>query len=145
MKSTYQILLLVFIGCLISCGSARLTEDNIPNSEVDLNTTGLANNLGDLLRKQPGVRVTGSGANLDVLIRGGANSITLNTKPLYVINGVQMGHEYRVANQALDINSVERIEIKKGTSQTNIYGGAGVNGVIEIYTKSYSQGKRKRS
>lgn len=125
------------IFCLLSCGSARLNENNVPGGEPEINTTGMYDSLADHLRKYPGVEVREFGGNDgEVVIRGGNNSIELDKRPLFVINGSVMGRSYKSANSSVNANEITRIVIKKSLSEINSYGASGRNGVIEITTKS---------
>ncbi|MGX5688535.1 SusC/RagA family TonB-linked outer membrane protein [Arcticibacter tournemirensis] len=72
------------------------------------------------------------GAEADIVIRG-ANSLTQNNNPLYVIDGFPL--ETSMSN-AIDPKDIESIEILKDASATAIYGARGANGVIMITTKA---------
>lgn len=69
-------------------------------------------------------------ANSSIRIRGVA-TINGSAKPLYVIDGVQVGNDANFLNPS----DVESIEVLKDASATAIYGAAGANGVIMITTK----------
>ena len=90
--------------------------------------------LADVLRAEPGLQVLGTGDNVKILIRG-ISTIKLDTQPLYVINGMPIGTNYVMANNAINVREIISIRVLRGASQTTLYGGAGVNGVIEIKTK----------
>lgn len=82
-----------------------------------------------------GVQVTSEsgqpGSNLNIVIRG-ANSLTQDNSPLYVIDGFPTED----ANAAtLNPAEIESIEVLKDASATAIYGARGANGVILITTK----------
>lgn len=82
-----------------------------------------------------GVQVTSEsgqpGSNLNIVIRG-ANSLTQDNSPLYVIDGFPTED----ANAAtLNPSEIESIEVLKDASATAIYGARGANGVILITTK----------
>ena len=78
------------------------------------------------------------GADLTVFVRGVA-SLSGNTQPLYVIDGV-VSYDTR----SLDPNSIESISILKDAAAAGIYGAAGsTNGVVLITTKKGSKGKTK--
>src|SRR5210317_2045303 len=51
------------------------------------------NSLADILRQQPGVIVMGAGQNVRIEIRG-QNSMNVDTRPLFVYDGVRMGRDY---------------------------------------------------
>ena len=82
-------------------------------------------NIFEMIKGEvPGVIVSGS----SIKIRGGS-SLTQNTEPLYVVNGVMV-------SQIGDIlpDAVKSIEVLKGTAAA-IYGSRAANGVILIKTK----------
>lgn len=88
-----------------------------------------------------GVRVVSSdgqpGAAVNIIIRG-TGSLTQNTQPLYVIDGVAIeGFDPLTLNQ----EEIETMSILKDASSTAIYGARGANGVILIQTKRGSVGK----
>jgi len=99
--------------------------------------------VGQLLQaRSAGVRVvqnTGKpGASPQIFIRG-ISSLSGNTKPLYVIDGVV---SYSTA--AIDPNNIEDITVLKDASAAGIYGAAGAsNGVVLITTKKGKAGKFK--
>jgi TonB-dependent starch-binding outer membrane protein SusC len=93
--------------------------------------------------KAPGVQVVTNsgipGAGASVRIRG-SNSITANSEPLYVIDGIPAaqgtGSQDPTFNplNSIDPNSIESIQILKDASATAIYGARGANGVVLITT-----------
>ncbi len=112
--------------------------------------------------RAPGVVVSANGfepgAPSSIRIRG-LNSLTSNTEPLYVIDGVIVDSATEDTNDPLSggnsylapqggisgINprDIESIEILKDASATAIYGSRGANGVIIITTKSGKKGATK--
>ncbi len=96
-----------------------------------------------------GVQVTSSsgvpGAPVEVKVRG-INSISIDTDPLWVIDGMPIysgkGFEFSQGttgqNPLSMINSkdIETIEVLKGAAATAIYGSRGANGVILVTTKA---------
>ena len=87
-----------------------------------------------------GVMVTNQdgapGTKSAVRIRG-IGTINDDAQPLYVVDGVQVGHDADFVNPA----DIESIEILKDASASAIYGSAGANGVIMITTKHGQKGK----
>ena len=75
------------------------------------------------------------GSDMKIRIRG-ANSISGNNNPLYVIDGM-------VASDigSLNVDDIQSMEILKDASATAIYGSRGANGVILITTKKGVKGK----
>ncbi len=76
------------------------------------------------------------GSGLNIVIRG-ANSLTQDNSPLYVIDGFPMEDSN---NSILNPSEVESMEILKDASATAIYGARGANGVILITTKRGKEG-----
>lgn len=79
------------------------------------------------------------GGATTIRIRG-ANSITGNNDPLYVIDGF-VGAAFENVNPT----DIETIQVLKDASSTAIYGSRGANGVVLITTKSGASGKPKLS
>ena len=89
--------------------------------------------LADMLRRLPGVNVTGNGFNASVTIRG-ISSINLTNEPLYVIDGVPVGHNFSSVASTINPQEIKYIRVLKGGDAT-IYGVRGSNGVIVITRK----------
>ncbi|RZK41038.1 MAG: TonB-dependent receptor [Pedobacter sp.] len=70
------------------------------------------------------------GSMMNIVIRG-ANSLTQDNSPLYVIDGFPTEAEDAILNP----DDIETISILKDASSTAIYGARGANGVIVIETK----------
>ena len=77
------------------------------------------------------------GAGFKIRIRG-ANSISGNNAPLYVVDGLVVGDI-----NSININDVQSMEVLKDASATAIYGSRGANGVVLITTKSGKKGPAK--
>jgi TonB-dependent SusC/RagA subfamily outer membrane receptor len=112
----------------------RLAKDaNQSNVMVKPNEDRKSNiSLDDMIRRLPGVQVSGSGRNARIKISG-AESFMSGTDPLFVLNGNPMpnfAQLYSVVNP----NDVASVTVLKGSDAT-IYGSRGANGVIVIRTK----------
>ncbi|HEY9048161.1 MAG TPA: TonB-dependent receptor [Ohtaekwangia sp.] len=79
------------------------------------------------------------GSSASVLVRG-VNSITANTSPLIVVDGVPFSNMGGTTND-INPNDIESIEILKDASAVAIYGTRGSSGVILITTKRGKSGK----
>lgn len=66
-----------------------------------------------------------------ILIRG-SNTVTQESSPLYVIDGFPLES---FANNTINPQDIESIEVLKDASATAIYGARGANGVILVTTK----------
>lgn len=70
-----------------------------------------------------------------IVLRGGANG---QAKPLYVIDDAVIGTN--LPEGMINPEDISAINVLKGESATTIYGDAGKNGVVKIYTKGYNDG-----
>lgn len=88
------------------------------------------------------------GGGISVAIRG-VSSLTGNTEPLYVIDGVQLqgGGTTNSSNPLASLNpsDIEDIQILQGPSATAIYGSRATNGVLLITTKRGKSGEARLS
>jgi TonB-dependent starch-binding outer membrane protein SusC len=77
------------------------------------------------------------GSPVSILLRG-INSINTGTTPMILIDGVQMGSTNL---NAVDLNSIERVEVVQGAAAASIYGAQGANGVIQLFSKKGKSGQ----
>lgn len=110
------------------------------------------NVVNSLKGRVAGVQISSSsnlGGSSRIVIRG-ANSITGNNQPLFVVDGVPMnnsnftdanqnrgagGYDYGNAIQDLNPDDIETINVLKGPTAAALYGDRAANGVIIITTK----------
>jgi TonB-linked SusC/RagA family outer membrane protein len=94
-----------------------------------------------LIGKIAGAQISSVSGNpgdpVNILLRG-INTIQGGTKPLIMVDGVQIG---ATDINSLDLTNVERIEVVQGAASASIYGAQGANGVIQIFTKKGQKGK----
>ncbi len=114
-----------------------------------------------LIGRSPGVNITNSsglaGSGTKINIRG-TSTITGNSQPLWVVDGVPIntnanesrdpnsfndGNITPTRNLDIDPNNIQSISILRGLSATTLYGSQGRNGVILVTTKT-GAGARKR-
>ncbi|MFN9777121.1 MAG: SusC/RagA family TonB-linked outer membrane protein [Candidatus Kapaibacterium sp.] len=121
---------------------------NTPNPTMEASLQG----------RVSGVQITQAngmaGTAASVRVRG-VGSITANTEPLYVIDGVPMTTGDFSARDAvasntnalsfLNPNDIESIDILKDAAATAIYGSRGANGVVLITTKRGKDGSMQVS
>lgn len=119
------------------------------------------NDIGRILMgKIPGVTINPTGGSVgtgsQINIRG-YSTITGNTQPLWVVDGVPFsgatndasgfttGGTATATSRFLDLdpNSIESVNVLKGLAATVLYGDQGRNGVIVVTTKAGSKKKRK--
>ncbi|UII25424.1 TonB-dependent receptor plug domain-containing protein [Fulvivirga maritima] len=131
----------------------------------DITSAGNMNVGTGMIGKMPGVRVNasngGAASAVNIQVRG-TSSISGNTQPLYVVDGVPMRRDALINMQAagsnddfwseqrvrenglIDINpeDIASISVLKGASATALYGSDGTNGVVVITTKKGTSRKK---
>ncbi|SFW51490.1 SusC/RagA family TonB-linked outer membrane protein [Chitinophaga sancti] len=125
----------------------------------DLTQSGSPSFSSALYGKAAGVKVVaapgGASSGVAIQVRG-VSSVSLNTQPLYVVDGVPIRNfadptkssfnttNNRIdGNGALDINpeDIETLTVLKGASASALYGSEATNGVIVITTKKGIKGR----
>ncbi|WP_282124708.1 SusC/RagA family TonB-linked outer membrane protein [Algibacter mikhailovii] len=134
---------------VIGYGTAKKTDltgsvASISSDDFAQGNMGTVQNL--IAGKAPGVRIYSSagaepGAESSIQIRG-ANSISGNNNPLYVIDGFPAPDSFSMGTD-INPNDVETIDVLKDASATAIYGSRAANGVIMITTKRAKSEKSK--
>lgn len=98
-----------------------------------------------LIGKVSGVNIQATnaeaGAAPTITIRG-VGSITADSGPAVVVDGIIMSSDF-LGN--MNMNDIESFEVLKDAASAAIYGSEGANGVILITTKSGKEGKTKFS
>ena len=98
--------------------------------------------------KVSGVQITGSGTqggSTNITIRG-ANSITGNNQPLFIVDGIPVsnankggniidGYDFGNAISDLNPDDIESVSVLKGPNAAAIYGSRAANGAVVITTK----------
>jgi len=151
-SSNFSVMLIPNIAGLdeiVLTGYGSQNKRDITSSISVLDLEGVAEkantDVGQLLQsRSAGVRVVQNngepGGSPQIFIRG-ISSLSGNTQPLYVIDGV-----VSYSTDALDPNNIEDITVLKDASAAGIYGAAGAsNGVILITTKKGRSGEFKAS
>lgn len=141
MKPILQIVLrtmcfVTVLTLLSHCSSTQITKSGPPaNTDVVTNDQDKETNitLENMLRKVPGVMVSGDGAGAAVNIRG-LISINTPSTPLFVIDGDPIGNDFAAIHASIDPVMVKGIRVLKG-SEATLYGSRAAAGVIEISLK----------
>lgn len=121
-------------------------QQQLTSSEI--NQTKAMNVVEQLEGKVSGVTITGSstqGGSSNIVIRG-ANSITGNNQPVFVVDGVPISNAdrggdsnagYDLGSAISDINpsDIATMSVLKGPNAAALYGSRAANGVIIITTK----------
>ncbi|MBS1505334.1 MAG: SusC/RagA family TonB-linked outer membrane protein [Bacteroidetes bacterium] len=94
-----------------------------------------------LIGKIAGAQISSISGNpgdpVNILLRG-INTVQGGTKPLIMVDGVQVA---ATDINSLDLTNVDRVEVVQGAASASIYGAQGANGVIQIFTKRGKKGK----
>ncbi len=117
-------------------------------STTELNETKTMNVVNSIQGKVSGVTITGSGTqggSNRILLRG-ANSISGNNSPLFIIDGVAVsnasrgsgpggGFDFGSAISDINPEDIATMSVLKGPNAAAIYGSRAANGVIIMTTK----------
>lgn len=112
---------------LRSLRRSRSVSSTIVVTGEELVATGESNLFNALAGKVPGFTVIiKDNGDISAQLRG-STSISLDTSPLYLLDGTQVE---RLDN--VNINDIKKVEISK---DSNMYGAKGANGVIAVTLK----------
>jgi outer membrane receptor protein involved in Fe transport len=139
MKIAYLFCILIFSACASSNKSSTDYSKSDAPKERPSKDYSKYSTLADALRSD-GVPVRGVGAAVTIDFRG-INSITQDTRPLFVVDRIIMGRDYPSVNSAINTANINSIKILKGLSSSAKYGEDGNSGVIEIVTKTAAKDK----
>jgi TonB-dependent starch-binding outer membrane protein SusC len=126
-----------------ACSNATLRNDDDQSSEKRNTNTATADewkgqtpgSTEELFAGRfPGVQVMRVPNGISVRIRG-ATTMTGDTEPLYVIDGMTIEAGPGGALMGINPQDIEKIEVLKDIGSTSFYGVRGANGVIVIKTK----------
>lgn len=144
-------------GVVITAGSVAREKSQLGTAQQqisteDLNTTKTMNLVEQVQGKVSGVTITGGGTpggSTNFIIRG-ANTLTSNNQPLFIVDGIPVSNfnrggglvgrandAYDFGNAISDINpeDIESMTILKGPNAAAIYGSRAQNGAVIITTK----------
>ncbi|GAB2779110.1 TonB-dependent receptor [Rhabdobacter roseus] len=129
---------------VVGYGSVRKTDltGSVGQVRVDELVKAPVTSFSDALAgRVAGVQVSANdgqpGSAPNIIIRG-ANSLTQNNSPLYVIDGFPVENPNAAA---INPEEIESMNILKDASATAIYGSRAANGVIVIETKRGKSGR----
>jgi TonB-linked SusC/RagA family outer membrane protein len=140
---------------VVVVGYGRARKANLTTSQVSVGTKEIEKTVNTTIEqaiqgRAASVYVTQNsgqpGGGISVAVRG-ISTISGNTEPLYVIDGVQLqgGGTTNSSNPLSSLNpsDIEDIQILQGPSATAIYGSRGTNGVLLITTKRGKSGEAR--
>ncbi|HWB24081.1 MAG TPA: SusC/RagA family TonB-linked outer membrane protein [Chitinophagaceae bacterium] len=94
-----------------------------------------------LIGKIPGAQISSISGNpgdpVNIVLRG-INTIQGGTKPLILLDGLDVS---TTDLNSFDLSNIDRVEVVEGAASSTIYGAQGANGVIQIFTKKGKKGK----
>jgi outer membrane cobalamin receptor len=123
-----KILILLIISVLTSCQVSNTSQSKDIKSKTTLS-------LLDRLRSLPGLRISGfDERNAEIYLRG-QTSVKYYKEVLFFVNGNRVGN-YSSAYQLLQPDNIDSIKLLKSSSELNVYGADGRDGVILIKTKN---------
>lgn len=141
-------------GLVVTALGITREERSIGTSVQQVDGDRLANTpstnvVSSLQGKVAGLNVTNAGpqgGSARIVIRG-ANSITGNNQPLFIVDGVPIdnsaprntgygGIDYGNVAQDINPNDIEAVSVLKGPNAAALYGSRAANGAIVITTKS---------
>ena len=140
-------------GIVVTALGISREERAVPQAVQQLDGAELStvetNVVNTLAGKVAGVQITNAGpqgGSSRIVIRG-ANSITGNNQPLFVIDGVPVdnaaprlegfgGLDYGNAVQDINPSNIESVTVLKGPNAAALYGSRAANGAILITTRS---------
>jgi TonB-dependent SusC/RagA subfamily outer membrane receptor len=105
-----------------------------PDAEVLITNqfSGYPNVFEVLRGRVAGVKVDEVNGAYNIRIRG-INSISLGSKPLFLIDGIKKSYDDLIS---LPVSFIDRIDVLKSAGTTASYGVRGSNGVISIITRT---------
>jgi TonB-linked SusC/RagA family outer membrane protein len=152
----------VVIGSTLQTSRRQLGNTINSVSAKDLEKSGTGNLFGALQGKVPGAQITQNSGDpaggMTIRLRG-VKSLSGNSDPLYVIDGVVSSNSTTNVSQTavtsagvslgtnrmadINPNDVENINVLNGAAAAAIYGSRAINGVVVITTKRGKAGKPK--
>ncbi|RAW00055.1 SusC/RagA family TonB-linked outer membrane protein [Pseudochryseolinea flava] len=148
------------LGEVVIVGYGEMKRTDLSSAQVSVSSEQISKSVNTtfeqaLQGRAANVMVTQNtgqpGGGVSVNIRG-VTSLTGNTQPLYVIDGVQIegatGGRYGFASSSnplagINASDIESMEVLQGPSATAIFGSRAANGVVLITTKRGKAGETK--
>lgn len=94
--------------------------------------------LADFLRRDPKVRLSGSGDDIVVYIRS-TDTILGNYEPLFVIDESVYASSYQEAARLIVVEEIRSVQVLSAAEGSARYGFRGSNGAVRITTKGGSR------
>ena len=126
----YSTLLVGLFLVFSSCSGTKKTAETTTAMPAN---TGVYQTLADHLRRNPSVKIIGTGEDIQVMLRG-VDSFGGSVEPLYIIDNNQMD-TYAQASRSVDVNDIRSVQVMNMMEATTSYGLRGSRGAIVIRTK----------
>lgn len=126
-----------FAAITAGCGAGSMQRENLDRDMITSEDLANPNESIEaaLQRKVPGLRVTRNAqGEIALEIRGGASFRGAASPPLWVLDGQPFEPGPGGVLSGVSPENIETIRILR-SAEASLYGGQGVNGVIEITTK----------
>lgn len=132
MKYLFTIIIagMFLVSCSNSAQKGMTASSNKTKPKPTIETQMGEFALENMLRKNPGVQVRGSGTNATVQIRG-INTFRSGIEPLFIVNGTPVGNSYNAAVDLVRSMQIKSVRVLKD-SDAAFYGLRGTNGVVLI-------------
>lgn len=134
-KIVTKVFILIMCVCLSACTGAKNStsgNDEAPQKLFDGNRAGPTDQiLANYLRTISRLQVSGSPGNYFVTNRV-SSTLQGDKRPLFVVDGVQMGRDFNRITNLVQLQSISSIEFLRANQATFKYGEAGRNGVVMI-------------
>lgn len=135
MKTDYPIRQIPAVLILLFVASACATTGNErPASSDEVHVDNPDIPLIDYMRQIPRLRITTSGGEPQIMVRG-ASTFVGETSPLYVVNGSSRGHSFSDIESSVPVSEIESIRVLRGSEAMQRYGMRASNGAIVIRLK----------
>ncbi len=126
-------------GVAISKRKVAISVESVDIAKQTKVSTGGV--LDQLVGQIPGAQISSIGGQpgqAPSIVLRGINSIKNGTNPMIILDGVQLG---ATNLNAIDLNTIERVEVVSGSAAATLYGAQGANGVIQLFSKKGKKGQ----
>ncbi len=125
----YSLPILALLLVLISCSQGPSSSEARNRDFTEYQ------NMAAILRSVGGLQVIGNGGPETRIYMRGLSTITLETQPLFVINGMPVGRGYSLVSDIIPAN-VDKVKVYRGLTAVTLWGENANHGAIQIETKT---------
>lgn len=108
-------------------------DTNEREQELRSEAFDISVDLTEYLRKQRGLKISGSGGSAEITLKANAS---LGSTPglLYMLDG-RVINDYATLYSIVSVDDIQSVRVLKDRAETAFYGSKGANGVVLIKTK----------